>query len=48
MANTSPRHIPVLGNVHLIKIETLIFYHDIYLLVGVFISSASRKALELF
>ena len=28
MANTSPRHMPVLGNVHPIKIEILIFLVD--------------------
>ena len=29
MANTSPRHIPVLGNVHPIKIKILICFRDV-------------------
>ena len=39
MANTSPRHMPVLGNVHPIKIENLdIFFRDVIsLLARVFI-----------
>ena len=38
MANTSPRHMPVLGNVNPIKIENLIFFRDVIsLLARVFI-----------
>ena len=38
MANTSPRHMQVLGNVHPIKIENLIFFRDVIsLLARVFI-----------
>ena len=39
MANTSPRQMPVLGNVHPIKIENLDFFlrDVIYLLARVFI-----------
>ena len=39
MANTSPRHMPVLGNVHHIKIENVdIFFRDVIsLLARVFI-----------
>ena len=38
MANTSPRHMPVLGNVHSIKIKNLIFFRDVIaLLARVFI-----------
>ena len=38
MANTSPRHMPVLGNVHPIKIENFdIFFVTISLLARVFI-----------
>ena len=38
MANTSPRHMSVLGNVHPIKIKKLIFFCDVIsLLARVFI-----------
>ena len=38
MANTSPRHIPVLGNVHPIKIENFDIFRDVIsLLARVFI-----------
>ena len=38
MANTSPRHMPVLGNVHTIKIKIKIFLRDVIsLLARVFI-----------
>ena len=38
MANTSPRHMPVLGNVHPIKIEHFDIFRDVIsLLVRVFI-----------
>ena len=38
MTNTSPRHMPVLGNVHPIKIENLIFVRAVIsLLARVFI-----------
>ena len=39
MANTSPRHMPVLGNVHPIKIEKFdFFFRDvIYLLARFFL-----------
>ena len=38
IANTSPRHMPVLGNVHPIKIESLDIFRDVIsLLVRVFI-----------
>ena len=43
MANTSPRHMPVLGNVHPIKIEILIFFRDVIsLLARVFIFLIDR------
>ena len=29
MANTSPRHMPVIGNVHLIKIENVDIFSDV-------------------
>ena len=35
MANTSPRHMPVLGNVHPIKIKNVdIFFHDVISLLA--------------
>ena len=34
LANTSPRHMPVLGNVHPIKIENLIFFRDVISLLA--------------
>ena len=35
MANTSPRHMPVLGNVHPIKLEIcLIFFRDVISLLA--------------
>ena len=38
MANTSPRHMPVLGNVHPIKLKILILFCDVIsLLARVFI-----------
>ena len=38
MANTSPRHMPVLGNVHPIKIENFDIFRDVIsLLAQVFI-----------
>ena len=38
MANTSPRHMPVLGNVHPIKIENFDIFRDVIsLLARVFI-----------
>ena len=38
VANTSPRHMPVLGNVHPIKIENFDIFRDvIFLLARVFI-----------
>ena len=38
MGNTSPHHMPVLGNVHHIRIENLIFFRDVIsLLAQVFI-----------
>ena len=43
MANTSPRHMPVIGNVHPIKIKHWIFFRDIiYLLVRIFIFLIDR------
>ena len=34
MANTSPRHMPVLGNVHPIKIENVDIYRDVISLLA--------------
>ena len=34
MANTSPRHMPVLGNVHHVKIKKMIFFHDVISLLA--------------
>ena len=34
MANTSPRHMPVLGNVHPIKIENLDIFRDVISLIA--------------
>ena len=34
MANTSPRHMPVLGNVHLIKIENFDIFRDVISLLA--------------
>ena len=34
MANTSPRHMPVLGNVHLIKIENIDIFRDVISLLA--------------
>ena len=48
MANTSPRHMPVLGNVHPIKIENIdIFFRDVIsLLPRVFIFLIDRATQE--
>ena len=50
MANTSPRHMPVLGNIHPIKIDILmgwIFFRDVIsLLARVFIFSIDRATQE--
>ena len=47
MANTSPRHMPVLGNVPPIKIENFdIFPNVISLLARVFILVIDRATLE--
>ena len=43
MANTSPRHMPVLGNVHPIKIEHFDIFRDVIsLLARVFIFLIDR------
>ena len=34
MANTSPRHMPVLGNVHPIKIENVDIFRDVISLLA--------------
>ena len=34
MANTSPRHMPVLGNVHPLKSKILIFFRDVISLLA--------------
>ena len=49
MANTSPRHMPVLGNVHPIKIENFdIFLCDVIpLLARVFIFLIDRATQEI-
>ena len=47
MANTSPRHMPVLGNAHPIKIEILILFRDVIsLLARVFIFLIDRATQE--
>ena len=47
MANTSPRHMPVLGNVHPIKIEHLDIFRDVIsLLARVFIFLIDRATQE--
>ena len=49
MANTSPRHMPVLGNVHPIKIENLDIFRDVIsLLARVFIFFIDRATQEVF
>ena len=34
MANTSPRHMPVLGNIHPLKSKMLIFFRDVISLLA--------------
>ena len=47
MANTSPRHMPVLGNVHTIKIENIDIFRDVIsLLARVFIFLIDRATQE--
>ena len=47
MVNTSPRHMPVLGNVHPIKIENIDIFRDVIsLLVRVFIFLIDRVTQE--
>ena len=47
MANTSPRHMPVLGNVHPIKIEKNYIFRDVIsLLARVFIFLIDRATQE--
>ena len=47
MANTSPRHMPMLGNVHPITIEVLTFFSDVIcLLARVFIFLIDGAAQE--
>ena len=47
MANTSPRHMPVLGNVHLIKIENFDIFRDVISLLArvfiLFIDTATQE-----
>ena len=47
MANTSPRHMPMLGNVHPIKIENIDIFRDVIsLLARVFIFLIARATQE--
>ena len=46
MANTSPRHMPVIGNVHPIKIEKIFFRDIISLFSRIFIFLIDRATQE--
>ena len=46
MANTSPRHMPVLGNLHPIKIENIFFRDIVSLFSRVFICLIDRATQE--